>query len=113
MVNRHAQADGEAMAVLHRCNSGSRLWLYTTSIATCAVTIAVVGKRRRKLLTRARPRAGAGDREGKHPLEFREIFVTGKGEPFPLGDIGDILTACAAAAPTTVLTNGMLLSGDA
>ena len=39
-----------------------------------------------------------------------EIFVTG-GEPFLLADIGDILAACAAAAPTTVLTNGMLLVG--
>jgi sulfatase maturation enzyme AslB (radical SAM superfamily) len=43
-------------------------------------------------------------------LGVGEIFVTG-GEPFLLGDIGDILTACAAAAPTTVLTNGMLLVG--
>ena len=33
------------------------------------------------------------------------------GEPFLLADIGEILTACAAAAPTTVLTNGMLLVG--
>jgi sulfatase maturation enzyme AslB (radical SAM superfamily) len=36
--------------------------------------------------------------------------VTG-GEPFLLAEIGDILAACAAAAPTTVLTNGMLLAG--
>ena len=43
-------------------------------------------------------------------LGVGEIFVTG-GEPFLLDDIGDILTACAAAAPTTVLTNGMLLVG--
>ena len=43
-------------------------------------------------------------------LGVSEIFVTG-GEPFLLADIGQILTACAAAAPTTVLTNGMLLVG--
>jgi sulfatase maturation enzyme AslB (radical SAM superfamily) len=36
--------------------------------------------------------------------------VTG-GEPFLLEDIGEILASCAAAAPTTVLTNGMLFSG--
>jgi molybdenum cofactor biosynthesis enzyme MoaA len=36
--------------------------------------------------------------------------VTG-GEPFLLRDIGRILAACAAAAPTTVLTNGMLFAG--
>jgi molybdenum cofactor biosynthesis enzyme MoaA len=35
--------------------------------------------------------------------------VTG-GEPFLLEDIGEILAACSAAAPTTVLTNGMLLA---
>ena len=28
-----------------------------------------------------------------------------------LPDIGEILAACAAAAPTTVLTNGMLFAG--
>jgi hypothetical protein len=43
-------------------------------------------------------------------LNVKEIFVTG-GEPFLLGDIGDILTACTATAPTVVLTNGMLLVG--
>jgi molybdenum cofactor biosynthesis enzyme MoaA len=40
----------------------------------------------------------------------REIFLTG-GEPFLLEDIGEILVSCAAAAPTTMLTNGMLFSG--
>src|SRR5258705_3574653 len=39
-----------------------------------------------------------------------EIFVTG-GEPFMLPDIGKILASCAAAAPTTVLTIGMLFAG--
>jgi molybdenum cofactor biosynthesis enzyme MoaA len=43
-------------------------------------------------------------------LGVKEIFVTG-GEPFLLEDIGDILVACAVAAPTTVLTNGMLFTG--
>jgi sulfatase maturation enzyme AslB (radical SAM superfamily) len=43
-------------------------------------------------------------------LGVKEIFVTG-GEPFLLEDIGNILLACAAAAPTTVLTNGMLFGG--
>ena len=44
-------------------------------------------------------------------LGVKEIFVTG-GEPFLLSDIGDILAACSAAAPTTVLTNGMLFAGQ-
>jgi molybdenum cofactor biosynthesis enzyme MoaA len=43
-------------------------------------------------------------------LGVSEIFVTG-GEPFLLSDIGDILAACSATAPTTVLTNGMLFAG--
>ena len=43
-------------------------------------------------------------------LGVKEIFVTG-GEPFLLEDIGEILLACAAAAPTTVLTNAMLFTG--
>jgi hypothetical protein len=43
-------------------------------------------------------------------LNVKEIFVTG-GEPFLLGDFGDILAACTATAPTVVLTNGMLLVG--
>jgi molybdenum cofactor biosynthesis enzyme MoaA len=43
-------------------------------------------------------------------LGVKEIFVTG-GEPFLLSDIGGILAACSATAPTTVLTNGMLLVG--
>jgi sulfatase maturation enzyme AslB (radical SAM superfamily) len=43
-------------------------------------------------------------------LGVREIFVTG-GEPFLLEDIAGILVACSAAAPTTVLTNGMLFAG--
>jgi molybdenum cofactor biosynthesis enzyme MoaA len=43
-------------------------------------------------------------------LGVGELLVTG-GEPFLLPDIGEILTACAAAAPTTVLTNGMLFAG--
>jgi MoaA/NifB/PqqE/SkfB family radical SAM enzyme len=43
-------------------------------------------------------------------LGVEEIFVTG-GEPFLLENIGQILACCAAAAPTTVLTNGMLFTG--
>ena len=43
-------------------------------------------------------------------LGVSEIFVTG-GEPFLLPDIGEILVTCAAAAPTTLLTNGMLFAG--
>src|SRR5580698_5906463 len=89
---------------------GSRLWLYTNFDCNlhcdyCCVRSSPTTPRRKLGLARvqriAREAAGLG---------VTEIFVTG-GEPFLLEDIGDILLACAAAAPTTVLTNGMLFAG--
>ena len=50
------------------------------------------------------------NREEAAELGVREIFVTG-GEPFLLPRYRRALLVCAAAAPTTVLTNGMLLVG--
>jgi MoaA/NifB/PqqE/SkfB family radical SAM enzyme len=41
-------------------------------------------------------------------LGFERVFFTG-GEPFILNDIYDMLAYSAARAPTTVLTNGMIL----
>jgi pyruvate-formate lyase-activating enzyme/TusA-related sulfurtransferase len=89
---------------------GSRLWLYTNFHCNlrcdyCCVRSSPKAPRRELGLERVRRIAmEAGG------LGVREIFVTG-GEPFLLEDIGEILTACAAAAPTTVLTNGMLFAG--
>jgi len=89
---------------------GSRLWLYTNfdcnlSCDYCCVRSSPKAPRRALGVERVRRIASeAGD------LGVREIFVTG-GEPFMLPDIGEILGACAAAAPTTVLTNGMLFAG--
>ena len=89
---------------------GSRLWLYTNFDCNlhcdyCCVRSSPTVPRRELGLARvqriAREAAGLG---------VKEIFVTG-GEPFLLEDIGDILLSCAAAAPTTVLTNGMLFAG--
>jgi TusA-related sulfurtransferase len=89
---------------------GSRLWLYTNFDCNlhcdyCCVRSSSTAPRRELGLARvqriAREAAGLG---------VKEIFVTG-GEPFLLEDIGDILLSCAAAAPTTVLTNGMLFGG--
>jgi pyruvate-formate lyase-activating enzyme/TusA-related sulfurtransferase len=89
---------------------GSRLWLYTNFDCNlrcdyCCVRSSPKAPRRALGLERVRRIA----REAV-ALGVAEIFVTG-GEPFLLGDIGDILAACAAATPTTVLTNGMLLVG--
>jgi uncharacterized radical SAM superfamily Fe-S cluster-containing enzyme len=89
---------------------GSRLWLYTNFDCNlhcdyCCVRSSPTAPRRELGLARVQRIA----REAAE-LGVQEIFVTG-GEPFLLEDIGEILLACAAAAPTTVLTNGMLFSG--
>jgi TusA-related sulfurtransferase len=89
---------------------GSRLWLYTNFDCNlhcdyCCVRSSPTAPRRELGLVRVQRIA----REAAE-LGVKEIFVTG-GEPFLLEDIDDILLSCAAAAPTTVLTNGMLFSG--
>jgi pyruvate-formate lyase-activating enzyme len=89
---------------------GSRLWLYTNfdcnlSCDYCCVRSSPEAPRRALGVERVR-RIAAEAAE----LGVREIFVTG-GEPFMLPDIGEIIATCAAAAPTTVLTNGMLFAG--
>jgi len=89
---------------------GSRLWLYTNFHCNlrcdyCCVRSSPTAARRELGLERVRRIA----REAAE-LGVKEIFVTG-GEPFLLEDIGEILVSCAAAAPTTVLTNGMLFTG--
>src|SRR6202166_625669 len=90
---------------------GSRLWLYTNFDCNlhcdyCCVRSSPKVPRRALGLDRVRRSAIEAAELG-----VSEIFVTG-GEPFMLADIGEILTACAAAAPTTVLTNGMLFGGS-
>ena len=89
---------------------GSRLWLYTNFDCNlhcdyCCVRSSPTAPRRELGLERVQRIA----REAAE-LGVKEIFVTG-GEPFLLEDIGDVLLACAATAPTTVLTNGMLFAG--
>jgi pyruvate-formate lyase-activating enzyme len=89
---------------------GSRLWLYTNFDCNlrcdyCCVRSSPAAPRRELGLGRVQRIA----REAAE-LGVKEIFVTG-GEPFLLENIREILVACAAAAPTTVLTNGMLFTG--
>src|SRR6516162_8480238 len=89
---------------------GSRLWLYTNfdcnlSCDYCCVRSSPKAPRRALGVERVRRIAVEAAELG-----VSEIFVTG-GEPFLLPDIGEILAACTAAAPTTVLTNGMLFTG--
>lgn len=89
---------------------GSRLWLYTNFDCNlrcdyCCVKSSPKAARRPLGIDRIRQIAVEAT-----ALNVQEIFVTG-GEPFLLPDIGEILAVCAAAVPTTVLTNGMLLKG--
>jgi len=89
---------------------GSRLWLYTNFDCNlrcdyCCVRSSPTALRRELGLARVQRIAYEAAELG-----VKEIFVTG-GEPFLLEDITEILLACAAAAPTTVLTNGMLFTG--
>jgi pyruvate-formate lyase-activating enzyme/TusA-related sulfurtransferase len=89
---------------------GSRLWLYTNfdcnlACDYCCVRSSPRAPRRALGLERVRRIA----REAAE-LDVREIFVTG-GEPFMLFDIGEIIAVCAAVAPVTVLSNGMLFGG--
>lgn len=89
---------------------GSRLWLYTNFHCNlrcdyCCVRSSPSAPRRELGLARIQQIAHEAAELG-----VEEIFLTG-GEPFLLDDIGDILVACARAAPTTVLTNGMLFTG--
>jgi pyruvate-formate lyase-activating enzyme len=89
---------------------GSRLWLYTNfdcnlNCDYCCVRSSPKAPRRALGLDRVRRIAGEAAELG-----VNEIFVTG-GEPFMLPDIGEIIAVCSAAAPVTVLTNGMLFGG--
>jgi pyruvate-formate lyase-activating enzyme len=89
---------------------GSRVWLYTNFDCNlrcdyCCVRSSPTTPRRALGLERVRRIASEAAELG-----VGEFFVTG-GEPFLLPNIGEILRACAAAAPTTVLTNGMLFAG--
>jgi len=89
---------------------GSRLWLYANFDCNlhcdyCCVRSSPTVPRRELGLARVQQIAGEAAELG-----VKEIFVTG-GEPFLLEEISGILLACAAAAPTTVLTNGMLFTG--
>ena len=89
---------------------GSRLWLYTNFRLQFEVRLLLRPFVARGAAAGARSETIRRIAQEAVDLGIAEIFVTG-GEPFLLSDIGEILAACAAAAPTTVLTNGMLFAG--
>jgi sulfatase maturation enzyme AslB (radical SAM superfamily) len=88
----------------------SRLWLYTNfdcnlACDYCCVRSAPGAPRRALGLELIGELAGQAGRLG-----IGTIFLTG-GEPFLLGYIDEIVRCCTEAAPTVVLTNGMLFRG--
>ncbi len=109
--SRYVIRCGEAMPEREAARVvGSRLWLYTNfdcnlRCSYCCVRSSPRAKRRPLGLARVQRIASEAAQLG-----VQEIFLTG-GEPFLLDDIGEIIILCAEAAPTTVLTNGMLFSG--
>jgi sulfatase maturation enzyme AslB (radical SAM superfamily) len=89
---------------------GERLWLYVNFDCNlqcdyCCVRSSPHAARRALGLERVRRIAAESPMLG-----VRAFFVTG-GEPFLLPDIDELVLALTAAAPVTLLTNGMLFAG--
>ncbi|HEU0087389.1 MAG TPA: radical SAM protein [Pseudonocardiaceae bacterium] len=89
---------------------GTRLWLYTNfdcnlACDYCCARSSPQAPRRALGIDRVRRLAGEAVDAG-----VTELILTG-GEPFLLPDIDDLVAACTAALPTTLLTNGMLFRG--
>ena len=91
---------------------GSRLWLYTNFDCNLRCDYCCVRsspRRRAGALGLERVRRIASEAAtARRAGDFRD-----RRRAVHAADIGEIIAACAAAAPTTVLTNGMLFSADA
>jgi organic radical activating enzyme len=90
---------------------GSRWWLYTNFDCNLACDYCCVRSSPRT--SRRALDLDVVERIVKEAssLGAREFFLTG-GEPFLLPNIAAIIRSCADAAPTTVLTNGMLFQSS-
>ncbi len=89
---------------------GTRLWMYTNfdcnlACDYCCVRSSPQTARRALGVDRVRQLATEAVAAG-----VSELILTG-GEPFLLPDIDDLVAACTAVLPTTLLTNGMLFRG--
>jgi pyruvate-formate lyase-activating enzyme len=99
----------EALAVEQR--PGHRLWIYTNFHCNLACDYCCV-----ESSPRAAPRVIDLNRFAATVDEaraggFAQIYLTG-GEPFLLLDLDDRIRVAAATLPTTILTNGMLWTGE-
>jgi molybdenum cofactor biosynthesis enzyme MoaA len=89
---------------------GTRLWMYTNfdcnlACDYCCARSSPQADRRALGLDRVRQLATEAVDAG-----VSELILTG-GEPFLLPDIDELVAACTAVLPTTLLTNGMLFRG--
>jgi len=89
---------------------GTRLWMYTNFDCNLACDYCCV-----RSSPRAARRALGPDRVTRLAQEAAhagvgELILTG-GEPFLLPDLDDLVAACTAMLPTTLLTNAMLFRG--
>ncbi|CAN5329331.1 radical SAM protein [soil metagenome] len=89
---------------------GTRLWMYTNfdcnlACDYCCVRSSPQTARAALGIDRVRQLAAEAVDAG-----VSELILTG-GEPFLLPDIEDLVAACTAVLPTTMLTNGMLFRG--
>ncbi|MQA83464.1 MAG: radical SAM protein [Streptosporangiales bacterium] len=89
---------------------GARLWLYTNF--DCNLACDYCCSRSSPQAARRALGVEAIRRLVQDAAEARvsEVFLTG-GEPFLLLDLDEIVAACTAYFPTTLLTNGMLFRG--
>ncbi len=90
---------------------GTRLWMYTNfdcnlACDYCCVRSSPQTERRALGVDRVRQLAAEAVAAG-----VSELILTG-GEPFLLPDIDEVVAACTAQLPTTLLTNGMLFKGN-
>jgi pyruvate-formate lyase-activating enzyme len=89
---------------------GARLWIYTNfdcnlACDYCCVQSSPQSPRRSLGVDRVRRLATEAAAAGVH-----ELLLTG-GEPFLLPDLDELVAACIAELPTTLLTNAMLFRG--
>jgi len=89
---------------------GARLWMYTNfdcnlACDYCCVRSSPQSARRALGVDRVRQLAAEAVDAG-----VGELLLTG-GEPFLLPDLDELVAACTAALPTTLLTNAMLFRG--
>ena len=89
---------------------GTRLWIYTNFDCNLACDYCCV-----RSSPQAARRAVGADKVAQLADEaadagVSELILTG-GEPFLLPDLDDLVAACTARLPTTLLTNAMLFRG--